>query len=55
MQLGSAGMIGGTALAAAGAGLLAWQLLGGPKDPEQGTKVACGVSSGAITCSLSFP
>jgi len=55
MQLGSAGMIGGAVLAAGGAGLLAWQLLGGPKETQQGTKVACGVSSGAISCSLSFP
>ena len=55
MVLGSAGMIGGAVLAAGGTGLLAWQLLGGPKETQQGTKVACGVSSGAISCSLSFP
>jgi hypothetical protein len=54
-QLGSAGMFGGAAMAAAGAGLLLWELLGAPKDSHQGTKVACGFSASAVSCSLPLP
>jgi hypothetical protein len=57
MQFGTAGILGGTALAVAGAGLFVWDLLDGPKQQPDPTsqKVACGVSASGMRCSFSFP
>jgi len=55
MQLGSAGIIGGVALTAAGAGLVLWQLLGKPVEKKPEAKLACGFTIGTVQCSLALP
>jgi hypothetical protein len=61
MTLGTIGMVGGAGMTAAGAGLLLWEILGGPKSPQSASapasasKVACAPAAGAIRCSITFP